>query len=251
MNRFKSALASDFDGTLYFYQEEEKMKPADVRAIEAFQEAGGLFGICTGRSLQGILLFAQNISFDFYIVVSGALILDKSLKPIARHCVDRQLLSEVYERYKAQVETVVQADDTFSLNEVIPAITQITSLDDIKGDDIYGLSLAARSTQEARDISREIVRLYGDRLAAFQNNTHIDVVPAGCSKGNAIKVVKNYFGIDRIGGIGDSYNDIPMIESADVGFTFPYAPADVRERADHIVGSVAEALQIISSQRRG
>ena len=45
-------LASDFDNTLWF---EDHMKDEDVKAIHEFQKHGHLFGICSGRSLSGIL----------------------------------------------------------------------------------------------------------------------------------------------------------------------------------------------------
>lgn len=69
------ALASDFDGTLYF---KDGFKEKDLKAIKEFQDHGNLFGICTGRPLSAIIEECQGkINFDFYIVASGALVLDK------------------------------------------------------------------------------------------------------------------------------------------------------------------------------
>ncbi len=45
-------LASDFDNTLYFHN---SMKENDLKAIKKFQEKGNLFGICTGREINGII----------------------------------------------------------------------------------------------------------------------------------------------------------------------------------------------------
>ena len=70
----------------------------------------------------------------------------------------------------------------------------------------------------------------------------VDVVAAGCSKGTGMCKVREIFGIDRFGGIGDSYNDLPLLQAADVGFTFPDAPEELREAADEIVLSVSEAI---------
>ena len=69
-------LASDFDNTLWF---EDHMKDEDVKAIHEFQKHGHLFGICSGRSLSGILRPSKpyDIQYDFFILLSGGLILNK------------------------------------------------------------------------------------------------------------------------------------------------------------------------------
>ena len=68
-------LASDFDNTLWFH---DHMKERDVKTIKEFQKQGNLFGVCTGRCLQGIVNPSQpyNLEHDFYILLSGALILN-------------------------------------------------------------------------------------------------------------------------------------------------------------------------------
>ena len=50
-------LASDYDGTLFFGEEEPNFRERDIKAIQEFQKAGNLFGICTGRPYQGITSF--------------------------------------------------------------------------------------------------------------------------------------------------------------------------------------------------
>ena len=50
----------------------------------------------------------------------------------------------------------------------------------------------------------------------------------------------------QVYGIGDSYNDIPMLESADCSFTFRDSPQIVQEKATHIVSSISEAIEMIN-----
>ena len=71
------ALASDFDRTLFFYDESGSYyRLEDVQAIKHFQSLGNLFGVCTGRSYKGIEDFnPHQIDYDFYILCSGAKIL--------------------------------------------------------------------------------------------------------------------------------------------------------------------------------
>ena len=44
-------------------------------------------------------------------------------------------------------------------------------------------------------------------------------------------------------GIGDSINDLPLLEAADVSYTFPYAPEICRQRADKVVDTIVDALE--------
>ena len=84
---------------------------------------------------------------------------------------------------------------------------------------------------------------YGAHIAPFLNVRNVDIVAAGCSKGTGAARARELFGIEKLGGIGDSYNDLPLIENADVGFTFADAPPELKEAADEIVVSVSQAIE--------
>lgn len=238
------ALASDFDGTLYFMGQENPVKPADVEAIAHFQQMGHLFGICSGRSLRGILDFSPELHFDFYILVSGALILDQDFQEIAKYCIDYDLMKQVYDRYEKDLMIVVQANDNvYCLQAKIPMQGEIDSIEELKEADIYGLSFGTKSEEEAGRIAAEVRAAYGDQLEAFANVKNVDIVAKGCSKGNALSIIRNHYGIDQFAGIGDSYNDIPMLENVDYAYTFPYAPEAAQAIACQLVHNVAEAIE--------
>ncbi len=59
--------------------------------------------------------------------------------------------------------------------------------------------------------------------------------------------VINYFNIseDDVYGIGDSWNDLPLLDRVKHGYTFTYAPDDVKDKAKKVVGSLAEAIEDI------
>ena len=85
----KTALASDFDNTLYFMNTEERFRAQDVFEILFFRKRGGLFGICTGRSPDSILdIVGSFMHPDFIISVSGALIVDGDGKVLDSHSLD-------------------------------------------------------------------------------------------------------------------------------------------------------------------
>jgi len=46
-------------------------------------------------------------------------------------------------------------------------------------------------------------------------------------------------------GIGDSYNDIPMLDVVDCSFTFKNSPLMIQQQVSYVVDSVAEAISIL------
>ena len=240
------ALASDFDGTIYFLDVEGNYKQEDLDQIKVFQKEGHLFGICTGRPLIGIVEnLKDKVDLDFYIVSSGALILDKNLNVIEEQVISFDVMKSIYNMYKDIVGFFIQGKEAmyaFEINKEVNVLqTLIYDVDEIKGE-IYGISLNAGNEVQAQRICKEL-NYYYHELEAFQNKEYIDIVKKGCSKGNAVKKIKEILNLDMIAGIGDSYNDIPMLESADISFTFSSSPMTVKEKATYIVDSIAEAIE--------
>ena len=98
------ALASDYDGTLLF---NEKFKEGDLKKIKEFQKAGNLFGLCSGRPFKGIYEFCKPyIDFDFYILCTGALVLNKEREVIYKSTISKHLLHEFYDRYQLPIFVV-------------------------------------------------------------------------------------------------------------------------------------------------
>ena len=244
----KKAMASDFDNTLHFMFLDEPYRKGDREAIRAFQQAGGLFGVSTGRSLRGVRQAArEDVRFDFYILATGALVLDGNLQVLMKKTVSRDCVEEIYDRYGRRADTVIQANDTvYTLTPPkFPGQTRIMSFADLAGSDIYGISFYAGSDEAAQSIARDIQQEYGTTLTAYANTSVVDVVGSDCSKGTGLAAVKEKLAIHTMGAIGDSYNDTPMLKAADISFTFSYAPEPVQQAAGHIVSSVREALSYL------
>lgn len=242
------ALASDFDGTLYF---EDGIRQKDQKAILDFQKSS-LFGLCTGRPLIGVRHYIEDIiQPDFYIVSSGAAILDKNGQVLYEQTITKKTMKAIYQQYHHQAEVCIQADfRIYSLvkNSKIPIVqTYVESIDDIGENHIFGLSINAENEQQALQWTKDINETYND-IIAFQNKEYIDIVKRGCSKGEAIKKLKELLHIDCIYGIGDSYNDIPMLKCADYSFTFYDSPENVQKEATQVVSSISEAIDIIKAK---
>lgn len=88
-------------------------------------------------------------------------------------------------------------------------------------------------------------------LEAYVNTVTVDYVPAGVSKGTGILELCRILGLDpkKTAGMGDSWNDLPMIDTVSYGFTFPDGPNIVKKASAYEVDSIAAALEKVSEIR--
>lgn len=248
--RGPAAFASDFDGTLYFMRAApgERFRRADLLAIERFRAGGGLFGLSTGRSLTGVDMATAELdeppSFDFYILASGALVLDARRRPLRVSRVGRDAVLDIVRFCEPRAQIVIQANDTvYTFGPPLPMQVHIDTIDEV-GDDVYGVSMHVGDPAGARGLAADINGRFGDQVEAFPNASNIDVAPRGCSKGTALRFLRERLGIGRLAAMGDSFNDVPMFAGADFSFTLASSPEQVRRAATHVVGGVAEALGV-------
>ncbi len=250
------AIASDFDGTLYF---ENGFKEADLKSIQNFQKAGNYFGVCTGRPLKGILYASKEaiqqnkIQFDFFIVSTGAIILDAHLHVIYEKTMPFIIADQIVETYKEnyQVYAHVGLEDIYAIQQTggfpIPQ-NVVNSLQEVKKDSILGISIEAKEEKIAQRIYQELQEKYGDTLSINLNASDIDIVNKGVSKGQACQIIKEKLGVQTLYGIGDNYNDIPMLLHTDASYTFTYSPESVQKQANKVVCSIEEMIQDIIAQ---
>lgn len=244
-------LASDFDNTLWF---RDHMKENDVKAIHQFQQDGHLFGVCTGRCLHGITIPSQpyHLDYDFYILLSGALILNKDKEIILEKKIPITLVQEIFDFLNQKDMSIVCQDTMYKIYQTKQRDIHgvyIDSLNELKTDTVSAFSFHydANEIELASLATKRINKKYGDIIEAYQNNQHIDLAAKGCSKGHGMKIIQEYFqlSMNDVYGIGDSWNDLPMLDAIENGYSFTYAPLEVQQHAQKIVHSLAECLNDI------
>lgn len=242
-------LASDFDNTLYF---NGSFHQEDLEAIKRFQNTGHKFGICTGRQLNGITMpsIGYDISYDFYITCSGAMILDKHQHIIFEKTIPYHFVKEINQKINAWIS--ISSDNKVYVcgtNKKLPKDlgTKINSLNDLKIKEVTDFNFHFKSSElkEAKLCCDYINTYYQDYMIAFQNNEHVDVAPVNCSKGNGLKFMEKYYMSQKTITIGDSWNDITMLDAASMAYCFNYSPKELKKKADMIVHSVNECINDI------
>lgn len=249
MQNINGIFASDFDGTILFRDRDPQISKGIEIKADAFRKLGGVFGYCSGRPAGAIEGFEKDAPrADFTIASSGALIVDKNHTIIFSRSIRPETAAElVREGQTRGYATSIHAGEEFILVRGVPFEKgihprMIDSVEEVSGTDIHDVSIMTNSAQEAEELTAYINTHYGKEVTAFTNREAIDIAPAGCSKGNGLDIVCEYFNCKRSFGIGDSYNDVPLIRAAETGFTFLSSPEAVRNEADHLVNDVEEAL---------
>ena len=241
--------ASDFDGTLYFHGTDEPIRTADLEAIRAFQEEGDLFGACTGRPVRALTTQTEGIiPFDFYIALTGGTVFDRDLNPIYQREIPHEVVRELYNRYGRYASNgvpLVCAQDDYWMIGGTPnlewPIQYVATFDELPGP-TQGMGMETETIEVAEQLAAEVNALYGDVACSYVNLASIDILPAGCSKGTGLRRAAEYFGATLTGGIGDSLNDIPLLEAADVSYTFHRCDPAMHATANVLIDHVSEAL---------
>ena len=239
-----NALASDIDYTLYFPNKNPSISLEDQQAIAHYQKAGYLFGLCSGRPYSGVINLFDTIHPDFYIISSGAIILDKNLQPLYEKHVTYHTIQNIFYQYQNQALIIIHTKkDIYKTQKEFSADSCILfhSIEQIK-EIIYGISLVFHNETQAYQETQNINHMYKD-VFAFQNLDSIDIVFKGCSKGEAIKRVREHFHIKTFAGIGDSYNDLPMLKCVDIPITLNTSPQPLKDISQLHVESVAQAIK--------
>ena len=239
------SLISDFDGTLFFNEEDPHVRIEDVKKIHQFQKEN-VFGLCTGRPLCGVIdLETFDLHCDFYIVTSGALIVDKNFEIIYEKTMSHELIQTLIEETKGVHRAIQTKGNVYPVDEPLPYPMKqvvISSVDEVN-EPILGMSLMAKTDNEAYELVKQLNAKY--EITALQNQNCVDIVPKGCSKGNAVQFMKQHLGLSHIAAIGDSYNDMDMLETADDSFTFFNSPKSVQNVSKHLVSNIKEAIEIL------
>ena len=86
----------------------------------------------------------------------------------------------------------------------------------------------------------EYDELFSEWFDIYGMGNYSDVIKRGVTKATGMQHVLDYLGIARENciGVGDSANDLPMIEFAGLGVAMGNAPEGVKARADAVTESI-------------
>lgn len=249
-------LASDYDGTL---RTGEVLSKTNIKAIERFRQAGHAFGIVTGRSMESIRNEIEHYSLqlDFLIANNGGVIYDGDFTKIKDSYIDFDKAIHLIDYLHTLACASFVINDGYRRCRIVLDESQedikygkldstLTYDDVLKEKKIAQIVLSLGNDAYAHEIADYINKEYKDYMSAYVNINCIDIVPYGISKGKGLQFIeqyKNYVHEDMY-AIGDSYNDIPMIEAFH-GLCVSHALDEIKAHAELVVDEVSNAIDYL------
>lgn len=260
-------VAIDVDDTLI--DDQLQIVAENAEAIRQASAAGIRVTLATGRMYASVEHYARELGLFGTPLISynGAWVRDLEGNEILHRPVPTALVVELARLARSLGATLnLYVDDRLYVEALNEAVDHYTSIAQVEAHPVGDLEAFIRSrpevggstkalmvvdASEAEALTGRLQAEYAGRLEIVRSKPRfIEFTAIGVSKGEALRVVAGLEGIDQrsVMAIGDSYNDISMLQYAGIGVAVANAPAEVRAAADwtvahHRDGGVAEALQ--------
>ncbi len=246
-------VALDLDGTVV--SPDLQVSPGVLATLARARRSGVATTIVTGRMYRAALPFAQLLQLEGPIICyQGAGIFDTATGAILRHTpLAGAIALEVVAYAKARgLHVQLYADDTFFVEKISEFSALYAYVSGIHPELVPSLELRFAhedstkvvlvvDAKNAAQVSDELTSLLGPRAYVTRSNPEfVEVLAPGIDKGEALQFVARHLGI-ALGatmGVGDSWNDIPLLQGAAFGVAMGSAPPAARASADAVVADV-------------
>ncbi len=251
MGIFKNMLlCCDLDGTLLNSQSE--MIESNRKAIEYFKLQGGKFTFVTGRAPQGIERFADMIDIPV-VLLNGAEIYDfKTQKTIWSRSLLSNALTMVrqIENVFSDIGIIIFTDEGMYYERLNQSLRNYYNFED------HGAA-EQKNYVEVRAAWRKILLVANEETIGYVRNflakteyaeeysfmqsgkNFYEILPLGANKWSAISELRKIAGAEQryVICVGDSENDVRMLEKADLGIAAGNAMQCAKIAADFVLAS--------------
>jgi len=257
-------VAMDLDDTLL--RDDWTISPRVVKAIQKAQAQGVKMTIATGRMPISTRPYAEQLRVDVPIITyHGAMIQQVLSREILfRRVIPSALAAQIVEHVtKLGIYGQVYLKDRVvapKLNEWSREYSRIASVHIEEADLSVLLSQEPEGVEKILLIAEESVldqltpslnQCYGEKVHITKSKPHfLEITDCSVNKGVALAALAKRFGIAQqdVMAIGDSFNDLEMIQYAGVGVAMGNARSEIKEQADFVTFSneedgVAEAIE--------
>ncbi len=262
----RKAVFVDVDGTLI--DDYGQVPESAVRAVREARTNGHLVFLCTGRSMVELTPSVHEVEVDGYVLSSGAYVQvgsevlkhERLSQEAVHHVADFfdahgggyffQAHDAVYaspqsrDLLRSIVAASVASDPAFSeVDHGLLTYVDTITVDADPRDRSMTKAIFFESAVSVEDLRAEFrdFLIVPASVTVFGANAGEMTIP-GIHKATGIDVVLDHVGID-LGdtiAIGDSYNDLEMLEHVAVGIAMGDAPQAVRDIADEVTASTTE-----------
>lgn len=250
-------VASDLDGTLF--NKSGEISEENYNAIKTMHERGFHFVPTSGRSFDEMpKVLKDNPYIRYYIGSDGATIYDKQTDTTHSLALPKELGHFILDKlYKYPVNMMLHADNksyvdadmhdadiyrtynyseswirfAFETNIPVKNFKEFTYSKDVELFCIF-----FKNYDELLEC-KEFFTKHPDLLVAQSHKYNLEVFWKNAGKGNAVLKLAEILGIDKKDtiAVGDSTNDLTMIEAAGLGLAMENAVSELKSIADTII----------------
>lgn len=242
--------ATDLDGTIV--HEVDKVEKASINAIKELQKNGILVAVSTGRIFSGVKFLKENygLNLDYFVLGNGSVVMDKDYKIIYKSVIDYAIVKNIYNYLlKAPIQGIIHVstnDNLYYLSENAKIIKDYffkSSIDKVADEEIVSFVVSFEGNEESKieEIANDMRQKFPE-IEVYQNKHYIDLAPKNSSKASGIEKILEIEEIEELYTIGDSYNDISMLEMTENSFTFTSSPENVKKSAKNIVDDFSDSV---------
>jgi len=250
----------DMDGTLL--NDEKVISKNNLRAIKLADEKGVRIAVCTGRIFTSADFFSELLGVKSPVIASnGAYIMEKDRNEVVykatlgmEKC--KKLLSvfrqyNLYPHYYTSdivfTEKLIHSSSFYvEVNKTLPKDKQVEIVLVNDWNEIFEKyeseifkGIAVDDDLENLENAKNALRNMENFEVVSSRFDNFEVMNKGVSKGNAVKILADYYGInnEQIICIGDSENDLSMIKFAGLGVAMGNGSQAVKDAAQYITDS--------------
>ena len=256
----KTLYVTDLDGTLL--NKNDRINPKSIEIINSLVEKGMAFTYATARSLVSASVVTRGLSTNIPVIAyNGAFI----FQPATGEILSREHFSR---------EEMTYASDLIRTYEISPLVyafidgVEKVSWNPVRENDGVQRYLSLRKGDRRLRPVENNAQLYEGEIFYFtcigtkeelmplyeaisKNKQYrctiqqelyrpeyfCEIMPAGATKANAIRKLKEMRGCDKVISFGDAINDLPMFEISDACYAVENAVEELKAAADGVIGS--------------
>lgn len=248
-NKDYKLMAIDIDGTLL--DKNSQIRQSTCDALQKIKNHGITVTFATGRFYPDVIYFAKMLKFSCpMILLHGALIQSqdgkiikkqelppKSVPVLINIAKKEKVPFQIFHENRLVMDNKTKWNDIYlNYSEIEPLIVADIS-QYLKNQKSPFSFIFLENEQRLDKLNKLLEDRFNDSIAIAKAHPNLlEVIAPDISKGRALKELaemKN-IPISQTIAIGDSYNDIEMLETAGLGVAMGNAPQEVKDVADYI-----------------
>ena len=242
---------SDIDGTIL--EDGKKISARNIDAVKRMADAGITVTIATGRMYRAALPIAQELGVNVPIITyNGGLIKSVDGEIIHAQYLPENIVVDIvnfYEErgwhlqsYSEDILFVPTYNDYVKFYEANQKVTaNVIGWDGMKTKTSHVCKLLSIADNEEENLKRmaELKKFFGGKVDVTKSAPiFTEIICPGVSKAAAVKILASKLKVsrDEVMAIGDSDNDLPMLQAAGFGIAMGNATDEVKKSCELITG---------------